>query len=117
MQQCSSDDFGYRSQVPYVINAIYFLLVKISLEAERKILASSVPRKAKVSLLSVYLVLQTTYFNTKLEEKLSAYLGGHESLTPLCLLHIIYSFNISSRSTEPVRNSHCCTFPVHLHSF
>lgn len=37
----------------YVSDAIYFLLLKISLEAERKISASSVPRKAKLPLLSV----------------------------------------------------------------
>lgn len=40
-------------QKPYLSNAIYFLLLKISLETERKIFVSSVPRKAKVWLLIV----------------------------------------------------------------
>lgn len=91
---------------------IYFLLLKIRLEAERKISPSSVLRKAKIELLSLYLVIHTIRFNTKLEEKLPASLGGQESLTCLCLLHIIHSFNFLSRSMELVRNSHCYTFSV-----
>lgn len=96
---------------------IYFLLLKMKLEAERPTSASSVLTKAKVVLLSLYLVIQIIHFNTKLEEKLPAYLGGQESLTHLCLLHIIHRFTFLSISMEPVRNSHCYTLPVYPHSF
>lgn len=89
----------------------------MKLEAETPISASSVLTKAKVVLLSLYLVMQIIHFNTKLEEKLPAYLGGQESLTRLCLLHIIHHFTFLSISMEPVRNRHCYTLPVYPHSF
>lgn len=53
MQQSAQVMILSSTHKPCTSDATYFLLVKISLEAEREILASSVPRKAEVSLFSV----------------------------------------------------------------
>lgn len=52
MQQSAQEMILVSIHKPYVSDIVYFLLLKISLEAERNIF-TSVLRKAKVSLLSV----------------------------------------------------------------